>query len=268
MKLALLSDLHFGSVPRELPAALTEALAYDRPDLVALAGDLTLSASANEFEAARNWLRSLECPVLAVPGNHDIPRFMLWERFTNPFQRFQNSTAEFASEPFAATREAVVIGFNTVAKAQPNLRWHEGLARRACIETASALLQAAPASTFRAVLAHHPFARIEGVPRARPVRNAEAALRAFADAGVELIMTGHTHLSFAQRISVGRHSLLMVGAPTALSRRTRGEPNGFWNLSIEDRAIRCHLFSWRRGRFRPVNLTTFARPTSPYYENA
>ena len=69
-----MSDIHVGSGlfrPDLLEATIEETNALD-PDLVAVAGDLTMEGYRWEFEAARGYLDRIECDnVVYVPGNHD-----------------------------------------------------------------------------------------------------------------------------------------------------------------------------------------------------
>ena len=53
------------------------------PDLVIASGDLTNRGRRGEHERAAAFLRRLGPPVLAVPGNHDIP-YTFPARFTPP----------------------------------------------------------------------------------------------------------------------------------------------------------------------------------------
>ena len=74
-RVAHLSDLHFGRHDPRVVEGLLRDLEDQRPDLVAVSGDLTQRAREREFDAGASFLRRLPCPWLAVPGNHDIPLF-------------------------------------------------------------------------------------------------------------------------------------------------------------------------------------------------
>jgi len=84
-RLLHLSDLHVGSreapeVERSLAALIERA----SPELVVASGDLTHRGRSEQHAAAAAFLRSLGPPVLAVPGNHDIP-LAFPARFTSTF---------------------------------------------------------------------------------------------------------------------------------------------------------------------------------------
>ncbi len=177
MKLALAADLHFGSVPDGLATGFDEAIEREAPDLVVIAGDLTLRARHSEFEDAKQWLASLTRPALVLPGNHDLHYWNLVQRFANPLGRYRQALNDETSMPTAEAAGGFVLGFNTTRSWQPHIRWQEGVARQRDVMAAQNILKAAPNARFKAVAAHHPFIRIPDRPRTRPVLGASQALR-------------------------------------------------------------------------------------------
>ncbi|MFX9011947.1 hypothetical protein ABTN18_19370, partial [Acinetobacter baumannii] len=53
------SDPHFGMEDRRALDWFAEAVARERPDGIALTGDLTMRARPREYAAARAWIASL-----------------------------------------------------------------------------------------------------------------------------------------------------------------------------------------------------------------
>ena len=259
MKIALAADLHFGSVPEGLAEELRAVIDAEKPDVVVIAGDLTLRARRREFEQARVWLSTFEAPTLVLPGNHDLPYFNLVQRFRNPFHRYKRAAGGADLMPVIECPDGMVLGFNTTRPWQPHLRWQEGTARLRDIEAAWAALSSTPAERFKAVAAHHPLMKVPGFPRAEPVRRANPALSAFAACGVDLIMSGHIHQSYAIETEVAGRPMVAVGAPTALSSRMRGEANGFWMIESGDAAIDCTLWLRDERRFQPAPVVSFPR---------
>ena len=259
MKIALAADLHFGSVPEGLAGELLTMIEAQAPDVVVIAGDLTLRARHREFEQAKAWLSSLEAPTLVLPGNHDLPYFNLVQRFHNPFHRYRRATGVAELMPVIECPDGIVLGLNTTRPWQPHLRWQEGTARLRDIEAAKAALSSAPAGRFKAVAAHHPLMKVPDSPRAEPVRRAELVLSAFAECGVDLIMSGHIHQSYAIETEVEGQRMLAIGAPTALSSRTRGEANGFWIIEAGAAAIDCTLWLRDERNFQPASALSFPR---------
>jgi len=98
IKLFHISDIHFGL---EDPAALTwveDCIGAERPDAVAITGDLTMRARHHEFTAACKWISSLDVPVTVEIGNHDMPYFNPIERFFDPYKRFRGIEAVLERE--------------------------------------------------------------------------------------------------------------------------------------------------------------------------
>jgi 3',5'-cyclic AMP phosphodiesterase CpdA len=235
-RLALLADLHFGSVPHGLEELLLDDLLAAAPDAVIIAGDLTMAATEAEFAAARAWLDRLPLKRIIVPGNHDIPKFNLIQRFLRPFQRFEETIGADERDPLVLG-QCHVVGLNTVAPWQPHLRWQEGRVRRRSVAKFSRSISETPPDKFRVAVAHHPFAKVPDMTRARPVRRAASMLDAFHANEVDLVLSGHTHQSYVLPIADSRNHLIAVGAPTALSSRRRGEENGYWLIDLSEGRI-------------------------------
>jgi len=226
-RIAHLADLHFGSVPAGLAKALCHELKRARFDAVVIAGDLTLTASREEFAAAKSWLATLELPQLIVPGNHDLPQWNLYERFARPTLRYDIAISAMRPARLDLP-DGVILGLNTTSPWQPHLRWQDGRVRRRDTAALDAALRGVPPGALKIVTAHHPFATVVDMPRARPVRRALRTLDVLAQRGVSVLLSGHTHQSFVSPIRTVYGELIAVGAPTALSSRRRGESNGFW----------------------------------------
>lgn len=239
-RIAHLADLHFGSVPEGLAEALAADLAAISPTLIVIAGDLTLNASTEEFAAAKAWLDGLAPPRLVVPGNHDLRSWNLWDRFLAPYRRFDRALGVHRHE-MLDLHDCVVFALDTTARWQPRLAWQEGRVRRRDAVELDRGLREAPSDKVKIIVAHHPFAPVEGMPRARPVRRALNALDIFARREVALILSGHTHQSYVVPVAHGARRLFAVGAPTALSKRRRGEENGYWIIDIEGRRVTLTL---------------------------
>ena len=258
-RIALLADLHFGSVPEGLEKRLHADLERLGLDLIVIAGDITLRSRQREFEHARAWLETLRAPLLLLPGNHDLPVWNLVERFTRPFARYWRSVGHPLMPVFEDER-VVVVGLNTTARWQPHLRWQEGTARRRDIQAMRTLLAEAAPDKARIVASHHPLISVEGFPRARPARRAAEVLAMLGAQGVEMVMSGHIHQAFAVELQQLPGRLIAVGAPTALSWRMRGEPNGFWLIEVLPGAFTLTLHSFDGAAFSPSrDALTFNR---------
>ena len=84
-----LSDLHFGAGDdRAIERGAPVLIERFGPELVIASGDLSHRGRADQLAHAARFLRSLGPPVLAVPGNHDIP-YTFPARFTRPWSEFE-----------------------------------------------------------------------------------------------------------------------------------------------------------------------------------
>lgn len=256
-RFAIISDLHFGTVPDGVARTLREDLQTQAPDLVVIAGDLTQRARTHQFEAAAAWLKSLALPWLCVPGNHDIPVHNPVERFHRPFRRYRKHVSEVLSPIWPEDPDgglpAVFIGLNTVRSWQPHHRWQEGAVRTKSLRSAREALQARD-TALRLVVSHHPLHTVPGNDRARVARNGARAGRVLAALGVNMLVSGHTHRSFVRPVSFlpEMPHLLSIGAPTAMSDRTRGEANGYWLVETDGGGrINLTLRSLRDTAYRP-----------------
>ena len=92
--------------------ALVERVA---PELVIASGDLTHRGRREQHERAAAFLRSIGPPVLAVPGNHDIP-YSFPARLASPWREFERVWETV--EPVYASATAQVVGLNSVRPAR------------------------------------------------------------------------------------------------------------------------------------------------------
>jgi 3',5'-cyclic AMP phosphodiesterase CpdA len=265
--LAHLSDLHFGRIDPALIEPLLQRLAEIGPDLVAVSGDLTQRARAEQFEAARAFLDRLQAPRLVVPGNHDVPLYRVWERFLSPLGKYKRYIgAEL--EPSFVDGEIAVLGVNT-ARA---LTFKGGRINEEQIESLRRRLQALPESLTKVIVTHHPFDIPDEPGNDELVGRADKAMKAFADCGVDILLSGHFHTSRAGDTS-GRHPLagyaaLAVQAGTATSTRGRGESNAFNVLRIDGDAVALEINAWQpeAGRFAVERTERFRREAERWLE--
>ncbi len=73
IRIAHVSDIHFGGEHVGAVAAAAERMAAEQLDLIVASGDLTQFGECAEFAAARAWIDSLPGEKLVLPGHHDAP---------------------------------------------------------------------------------------------------------------------------------------------------------------------------------------------------
>jgi 3',5'-cyclic AMP phosphodiesterase CpdA len=263
--IAHVSDLHFGSEEPGTAQALVDELNRESLDLVILSGDLTMAARENEFVRAMAFVRALKAPVLAVPGNHDITPYALAERFLAPYRRWRRHVGRELEPAWFGERTAVV-GLNTARRMRLRLDWSHGSLSRRQIHGLAGRFAGAPDDAFRIVVAHHPFLAevtedLSGRPRAMVTR-AHDALKAFAAERVDLVTAGHLHRTYAAQFgappttgavvaeeAADGHKVTVIQAGTALSSRTRGEPNSFNRIEIDGNRLAVHPVTWFGARW-------------------
>src|SRR5687768_10104926 len=109
LRIAHLSDVHFGRVRQVVLDPLRRRLEELRPDLLVVSGDITQRARTSEFEAARAYIASRRRPRVVVPGNHDV---RLWSdaiRLARPLRPWRRAWGEDA-EPVVRGKELVAAG--------------------------------------------------------------------------------------------------------------------------------------------------------------
>lgn len=217
-----LSDIHFGADVPGLAESLLADIASVGPDLVAISGDLTQRARRDQFERARAFIDRLPAPVLPVIGNHDLPLVDLPRRFLSGTRRYERYiTGDL--DPIVALPGLVAVGLDTM----PAWRWKAGHVSPRQAARVRAALGSAPPGAWRLVVTHHPVlpARLSGLV------GRDLLVRACADAGVAVLLSGHTHAPSADLVDldspgVHRRALALVTG-TAVSGRTRGAANAY-----------------------------------------
>jgi 3',5'-cyclic AMP phosphodiesterase CpdA len=232
----------------EVEAALAALVARLQPELVVASGDLTHRGRPEEHDRARRFLVSLGPPVLAVPGNHDLP-YTFPARFTRPWEQFERVWE--TAEPTHASPTLHVVGLNSARAFR-----HQGGALPAHqLRGAVERLGAAADGACRVVVLHH---HLLGAPwraaRKRPLSQRDAVLRTLADAGAELILGGHIHqATVGERRefevvgdAAAQATVLAVAPGFGQPRPGRvGEARGLHVHEIGDDALTVSTYIWR-----------------------
>jgi 3',5'-cyclic AMP phosphodiesterase CpdA len=228
------SDLHFGREDRAALDWFAAAVAGERPDAVLVTGDLTTQARSAEYAAAVAWLTALEVPMTIEVGNHDLPYFNPWSRFVRPYVRYQR--VERALEKPMALPDAEIVPLQTTARFQFRLNWAHGRVSKGRLAKTVETLKATPPGRVRIVTCHHPLADKPGGHTEGRTHGGREALFALAEAGTDLVLSGHVHDPFDIVWNEGARPVRMIGAGT-LSERVRTSAPSYNRIEIANGAV-------------------------------
>ena len=238
-----LSDLHFGRVDEALLDPLRELVHRIAPDVVVVSGDLTQRAKSEQFEAARAWLDTLPGPQIIVPGNHDISLYNVFRRFLQPLTRYKRYITDDL-DPIYVDSEIAVLGVNTAR----SLTFKDGRVNKEQVASIKAQLAGLDKDVTRVIVTHHPFDLPLTADDDDLVDRAPMAMEAFAECGVDILLSGHMHTSSskstADRYQFGEYAALVVQAGTATSTRGRGETNSFNVVKVAPDVVEVERYGW------------------------
>jgi 3',5'-cyclic AMP phosphodiesterase CpdA len=255
------SDLHVGARDDPVIEEAVKALAVRaEPELIVATGDLTHRGRPAQHDRAAAFLRALGAPVVAVPGNHDIPHSFP-ARFTRPWREFDRRWQ--TTEPVYSTDAVHVVGVNSVRP----WRHQSGGVAEAQLARVAERLAAAPAGALRVVALHHQLIGAPWRTRKRPVARRNHVLASLVDAGAELIVGGHIHQATVSErhefevLDGGARGVVISIAP-GLGRprpHRRGEACGCVLYRADDDAITVETSIWSRGDWTLAAARTFPR---------
>jgi 3',5'-cyclic AMP phosphodiesterase CpdA len=261
-RLLHVSDLHTGTREEpEVEQGLAWLVEAAQPELIVASGDLTHRGRADQHERAAALLRSFGPPVLAVPGNHDMP-YTFPARFTRPWAEFERCW--MTTEPTHSSSGLHVVGLNS---ARP-YRHQGGALRDDQLRSAGERLRAAPDSAFRVVVLHH---HMIGAPwraaRKRPVSHRNTVLRELVEAGADLILAGHIHqaaVSERHEFEVVdgdvRAAVVSIAPGLGQPRPSRlGEARGLHVYEVGERTLAVNTYIWRGGDWELTARRMFPR---------
>jgi 3',5'-cyclic AMP phosphodiesterase CpdA len=260
------SDIHTGT--REDPqveAALAQLIERVEPELIVASGDLTHRGRREQHERAARFLRSFGLPLLAIPGNHDIP-YTFPARFTRTFAEFERLWA--TTEPVYRSAGVLIVGLNSVRP----WRHQSGGLRHTQLERAARELADAPLGALRIVTLHHHLLGPPWRSRKKPVARRNRVLAALVEAGAELILAGHVHqgaVSERREFEIstpgGERAVTVSIAPGLGQPRPnrRGEARGLHVYEAGERAIGVETYTWREDGWGLTAVRRFPRGRDP-----
>jgi 3',5'-cyclic AMP phosphodiesterase CpdA len=260
-----LSDLHFGAgddaaIERGAPA-LVERF---EPELVIASGDLSHRGREDQLARASEFLRGLDRPVLAIPGNHDIP-YTFPARFTRSFREFERQWK--TTEPTYSSPTLHVVGLNSVRP----WRHQSGGIRTHQLRSAEERLREAAPDAFQIVVLHHHMIGAPWRSRKKPVARRNNVLGSLVAAGADLIVAGHIHQAAVSErhefeISRGGEPGVVVSVAPGLGQprpKRQGEARGVHVYEIDDSSLQISTYIWRDIDWGLTATRTFPRGRLP-----
>lgn len=252
-RLVHLSDLHFGFDRTALIEPLLDRVNRAGADLVVVTGDLTHRARSAQFAQAAAFLRRIEVPLIAVPGNHDIPLYKLADRMMKPYRRYRRIIAQ-NMEPVGHVGQVRVQGINSVDP----LAWQRGVISAAQMRR---VVEGIDPDCVNIVALHHPMQQRPEVDK-QLMRGAREAMALFELQGVQVVLSGHLHIwSAGAFLPPEGRSVLQIQGGTALCARLDDRQNEFAVLDFQgpDLLIERHVAPMDEPGFRPPEHLRFTR---------
>ncbi|MFZ1103975.1 MAG: metallophosphoesterase, partial [Hyphomicrobiaceae bacterium] len=220
-------------------------MAAQRPDHIAVTGDLANIGLPREHINALAWLQALGPSerVTVVPGNHDTYSRIGRDPGARRWADYMGSNAEglayAGGEGFPFVRViggmVALIGIDSAVETPPFMAWGR-IGKRQLEALAGVLERLRGAGLFRLVLVHHPPLRGQA-DASRGLRDAPGLEQVLERGGAELVIHGHNHrnmlawLPFRAGPDGVPGRIAVVGAPSASrGRRHRHEALGRYNL--------------------------------------
>lgn len=235
-----ISDLHFGAEDGTRIGPLVAAIAGHRPDVVAVSGDLTQRALDEQFREARRFLDALALPTIVIPGNHDIPLYNVVERALAPRRRYRRWIGA-DTEPVLRVGDVTIIGMDTTR----HYFWKDGRIAEHQLRRLRSVVADTAGGTCRMVMMHHPCLIPPTNPEHDRVGNVRRAMDVMAEIGIDVVLSGHTHMAFAAVVEpLHRHPIILSQAGTAVSTRLRKSRNTYNVIDVDPSAIGVGVHTW------------------------
>lgn len=242
--------------------AITDDIRANRPDHIAVTGDLVNIGLDAEYDIALDWLHTLGDPhdVTVVPGNHDAYVRRAVERYSAAWLPFASGDEAHPAMAFPFLRRRgnlAIVGVSTAVATLPFMatgRVDEDQAQR----LGQMLASTGREGLCRVILIHHPPVSVRSHFFRRLI-GADLVLHAIRRFGAELVLHGHDHVtSIAWIDGADGAQVPVVGAASPSITPNPHHPGGAYNLlRIEGEPGAWALAMVERG-FRDDGIRTLA----------
>ena len=220
---------------RDVLDALVADMQRQRPDHIAITGDLVNLALEAEFKPAHAWLESVGVPdrVTVIPGNHDAYVRVTRHHFARTFGDYLRGDGAGDETPFPFLRRrgpVALIGVSSAVPTPPLMA--TGWLGHAQLEVLEKMLaELSREGAFRVLLVHHP---LHSDARVKRLTDSHKLLALLSRYGVELILHGHDHIHSTMWFDGPNGKIPAIGVPSASALPRKHYPAAAYNLfSIE-----------------------------------
>ena len=240
----------------EVLDALVADIRAQRPDHIAVTGDLVNLALEAEFAPARTWLEHVgeARHVTVIPGNHDAYVRATMHRAVEAWGDYLRGDAADGSSTFPFVRRRGPLALIGVSSAVPTLPLMATgrLGRRQLQALDTILARLAAEQAFRVLLVHHPLQSTSRVKRLTDSRQLQALIGRH---GVELVLHGHDNIHSTMWLQGPHGRIPAVGVPSASAIAHGRYPAAAFNLfSIERIDGAWHVEQTVRGIDRDMRV--------------
>jgi 3',5'-cyclic AMP phosphodiesterase CpdA len=242
-------------VPEAL-AGIVADIKAQKPDHIALTGDLVNVALPQEFRRAADWLASFDRPdrITVIPGNHDVYVPVPWNEGLGQWGAYIAGDGEppatgFDVFPTVRRRGPLALVGLSTGVAKPPLLATGDLGEEQIARAERLLGELGRQGLCRVVLIHHP--PLTDQSRFKHLNDAAAFQAMIRRVGCEAVLHGHNHRSEIARIEGPRGPVPVIGvasasaAPGSKYGRARyhliriSHEAGDWRLDVELRALKA-----------------------------
>jgi 3',5'-cyclic AMP phosphodiesterase CpdA len=242
-------------VPEALSGIVADIKA-EKPDHIALTGDLVNVSLPTEFARAAEWLAKLGGPkdVTVIPGNHDVYVATAWPQSLGRWGAYiagddQPPATDFDVFPTLRRRGPVALVGLSSGVPKPPFFATGTLGEAQIARTEKLLRELGREGLCRVVLIHHPPLTTE--KHFKRLTDAAAFQAMIRRVGCELVLHGHNHRSEVAQIAGPAGTIPVIGVTSASAApgskygrarwhliRITHEATG-WRFDVELRALRA-----------------------------
>jgi 3',5'-cyclic AMP phosphodiesterase CpdA len=225
--------------------AIRDDILKNNPDHIAYTGDVVNIAAQNEFPAAAAWLKKFgpADKLTFVPGNHDayvsVPRDKSLAHFEPWMQSDRQDNGASQIFPILRLRRTIALIGLSSSQPQSYTRAAGTLGPEQRRDLGHMLSRLGQQGFYRVVLIHHPPLPALA-PDRKALTDAEELKTVLENAGCELVLHGHNHISMLNWVQTKAGPAPVVGVPSASFNGTSTHEAAGWNLFH----IRRHQGRW------------------------